>query len=185
MPTDSHRRRLGGRWLIILLSLCLGWQLAGAIAAPVPGLATAAPILSQRSGQPPSQPVDYVPPSQQQGQQLYLRTCATCHIAIPPQVLPTETWRDLLQDSSHYGVTLQLPPEPARRIIWAYLSDFSRAKSPTEERVPYRLARSRYFSVLHPDVDLPAASITLDSCITCHRAAAEFNFRAGSSPHDT
>lgn len=185
VPPRRHRRL--GRGLLLLLSLLLGWLLAGAIAsgnADNRPLVAQAQVQIQAQAQVPAAPlhtVDYVPPSQQRGQQLYLQTCATCHLAVPPEVLPSEAWRNLLQDASHYGVTLQPPRDPARGLIWSYLSTFSRAKSPLEERVPYRLSRSRYFAVLHPDVDLPQP-VALDSCQTCHRAAAAFNFRSATTP---
>ncbi|NJN30730.1 MAG: cytochrome C [Synechococcales cyanobacterium RM1_1_8] len=120
--------------------------------------------------------VDYVPEAHQLGQRLYLENCATCHIGVPPETLPSEAWRTLIQDSNHYGSEIQLPQGPSRALIWAYLRGFSRLKAEQEERVPYRLGRSRYFQAIHPNVALPS-DLSLQSCASCHIAAAQFSFR--------
>ncbi len=119
--------------------------------------------------------VDPVPVRYQLGQELYLENCASCHIALPPAVLPTQTWQQILQDSQHYGV--QLPPliNPPRLLVWQYLQTFSRPRT-KEEQTPYRLDDSRYFKALHPKVKLPRP-IEISSCVSCHSSAANYNFR--------
>ncbi len=32
------------------------------------------------------------------GEQTYLENCATCHIAIPPSILPSQTWKKILEN---------------------------------------------------------------------------------------
>ncbi len=91
--------------------------------------------------------VDVVPAEQQLGQKLYLENCSGCHIAIPPAVLPTQTWKNLLQDSQHYGATLKPLIDPPRILVWRYLSTFSRVHK-EEERTPYRINKSRFFKAL-------------------------------------
>jgi hypothetical protein len=119
--------------------------------------------------------VDPVPPRFELGQQLYLETCATCHVAVPPAVLPHQTWIALLDDTQHYGV--QIPPvlDPSRLIIWQYLEQFSRSLK-EEERVPYRIRNSRYFKILHPRVEF-TDTVRLSSCVQCHPSAPDFNYR--------
>lgn len=89
--------------------------------------------------------------------------------------MPTATWRLLLLDANHYGATLQLPRQPELGFLWNYLQAFSRPLNENEE-TPYRVARSRYFKILHPRVEFPAP-VTLNGCGSCHPGAAEFNFR--------
>lgn len=120
--------------------------------------------------------VDVVPERYQLGQELYLENCATCHIAVPPAVLPTQTWQRILQDSQHYGVNIKPLVDPSRLIVWQYLQTFSRSQA-KEEETPYRLNESRYFKALHPQVKLPRP-IELSSCVSCHPSAADFNFRS-------
>ena len=120
--------------------------------------------------------VDIVGDRYQLGQELYLENCASCHIALPPAVLPTQTWKQLLQDSEHYGV--QLPPliDPPRLLVWNYLKTFSRSITKAEQ-VPYRVDESRYFKALHPKVKLPRP-VQIGSCVSCHSSATAFNFRS-------
>jgi hypothetical protein len=120
--------------------------------------------------------VDPVPARYQLGQEIYLENCGSCHIALPPQVMPTQTWQGLLQDSEHYGIQIPLLKDPNRLMLWNYLQVFSRPVS-EEEPIPYRMAQSRYFKALHPLVNLPRPLNPI-SCATCHPQADNFNFRS-------
>lgn len=167
----SRRRKRGkspiGLFLLILLwSLAMGWGLAlvtNAQPMPIPK--------SDAIGT-----VDPVGSNYQLGQELYLENCASCHIALPPAVLPTQSWQQILQDSQHYGT--QLPPliNPPRLLVWKYLQAFSRPYN-KEEQTPYRVDESRFFKALHPQVKLPRP-IEISSCVSCHASAAEYNFRS-------
>lgn len=144
--------------LVVLCCTALGWSVARAI--DTPGLGT----------------VDPVPQNQQLGQSLYLESCAGCHIAVSPAVLPDETWRQLLQDTQHYGQQLPQLVDPPRVLIWNYLRQFSRPLA-EGETVPYRVNDSRYFKALHPRVPLPQPA-RLGSCISCHPGAGTYDFRS-------
>jgi len=123
--------------------------------------------------------VDVVPASLKIAQDLYLENCASCHIGLPPQVMPTETWRQLIQDSQHYGAQIQPLVAPNLQIVWQYIRAFSRPQS-AEEDVPYRVYQSRYFKALHPKVKLPTRA-GLTSCVSCHPGAGKYDFRSLSA----
>ncbi len=57
----------------------------------------------------------------------------SCHIAIPPTVLPTQTWRNLLEDPQHYGATLKPLVDPPRILVWR-LPPFTKDGKPTLPR---------------------------------------------------
>jgi mono/diheme cytochrome c family protein len=164
--------------LVLCWSLALGWGLAQATEPPQVK-AQVAQLTSNVENRAPAATaigtVDPVPAKYQLGQELYLENCATCHIGLPPAILPTETWRQLLQDRQHYGQQIKPLVNPSRLIVWDYLRTFSRVHD-KEEETPYRIADSRYFKALHPRVQLPR-SLTMASCASCHPAAAQFNFR--------
>jgi hypothetical protein len=162
------KRQLKGRsfgliLVILAWSLAMGWLLSFATSAqganPVSTIGT----------------VDVVPTKYQLGEELYLENCSTCHIALPPAVFPTETWKNLLQDSQHYGAQLKPLVDPPRLLVWRYLSTFSRTQLKDEE-TPYRLKDSRYFKALHPGVKL-SRPVQLGSCVSCHIDASKYNFR--------
>jgi mono/diheme cytochrome c family protein len=142
---------------LLVLSSGMGWELAQA--------ATPKTINT----------VDQVPEQYELGQELYLENCATCHIGIPPEVFPSQTWANLLTDTQHYGVEVEPLTNPYRSLIWNYMEDFSRPILQNEE-IPYRFNNSRYFRALHPKVDLPRPT-TVSSCLECHPSAEDFNFR--------
>jgi hypothetical protein len=149
----------------IILGLCLA---LGALLSQMTQPATA-------QTPTPIGTVDPVPAKLELNQTRYLENCATCHIALPPAVLPNQTWQLLLQDPEHYGVTLPLISRTDKQLIWAYLSQFSRPLREDED-TPFRLTQSRHFKALHPQVKLPRP-VTIETCATCHPKANVFNFR--------
>lgn len=152
--------------LILLWSGILGWGLAQV---------SAGQQLSQAPAASEIETTDVVPQQYQLGQKIYLESCSSCHIAPPPGVLPVETWQQLLQDPQHYGLQITPLVDPPLSLVWNYLQTFSRPQR-TEERIPYRIAESRYFKALHPRVKLPQ-SIDFATCATCHPGVAQYNFR--------
>jgi hypothetical protein len=102
----------------------------------------------------------------QLAQAQYVRSCGTCHVALPAQVLPTETWQRLLQDPNHYGQQIQPLTGVTFQLAWGYLRPNSRPLRQGEP-VPYRLAESRYFRALHLQVDFPTP-VRVSGCVDCH-----------------
>ncbi len=178
--------RLGVRLIVLGTCVLLGfmmsqtWSQVSAVDTNTPGISRKAGISSADSESimptiKAEGTVDPVPPRFELGQELYLETCAACHVGVPPAVLPYQTWIALLDDTQHYGV--QIPPvlDPSRLIIWQYLEQFSRSLR-DEERVPYRVRNSRYFKILHPRVEF-TDTVRLSSCVQCHPMAPDFNYR--------
>ncbi|MDX2216198.1 MAG: hypothetical protein SFY66_23230 [Oculatellaceae cyanobacterium bins.114] len=186
--SDRHLKRRfpqsGNRFVTPVLALVLiVWCVAlgtGLAQATEPNpiessRATPATLVAQAASSNPVGTVDVVPPAYQLGQDLYLENCASCHVGLPPQIFPTDTWRNLLQDASHYGVEINPLRAPALLLVWNYVRTFSRPSLPGEQ-LPFRIEDSRYFKALHPRVELPDR-IQIDSCTSCHPSALQFNFR--------
>ena len=170
MFTSSNRRRKRGRSPVVLFLLILLWSLAIGW-----GLALATNAQPARTASDAIGTVDPVPQRFELGQELYLENCSSCHIALPPAVLPIQTWQQVLQDSQHYGQQIPLLIDPPRLLVWNYLQAFSRPQG-KEEETPYRVDDSRYFKALHPKVKLPHP-VQISSCVSCHPSAADYNFR--------
>jgi hypothetical protein len=110
-------------------------------------------------------------------QEVYLKNCASCHTPIPAEVLPTETWQKLLEQSQqHYGQTLPSIDRISLRLMWNYLKTFSRPLLPDEPQPEY-VTNSRYFKALHPQVNLPQP-VTHKSCLICHPGAKQLDYRS-------
>ncbi|MBE9006913.1 cytochrome C [Fortiea sp. LEGE XX443] len=157
------RQSFGVLLVLLAWSLVIGWLFASATS-----VYSATPSAEVGT-------VDVIPAQYELGQELYIENCAKCHLAIPPAVLPSQTWKNLLEDSQHYGVQLKPLVDPPRILVWRYLSTFSRLQREDEE-TPYRVNKSRYFKALHPKVDLPRP-LQINSCVSCHPGAGEYNFR--------
>ncbi|MEO1619584.1 MAG: diheme cytochrome C [Cyanobacteria bacterium J06632_3] len=139
--------------------------------------------ISDSSSEPSSRygMVDPIAPQFEVGYQMYLESCATCHVALPPAVLPADTWQALLTDTAHYGLILPELPPFNQQLVLNYLLTYSRRHRPGNA-LPYRLKDSRYFDALHPNVDLPQP-LNLRSCVSCHQGASAQNYSAtGISP---
>jgi hypothetical protein len=105
----------------------------------------------------------------------YAKNCSSCHVPIPPQVFPSDTWQQLLTQPDHYGVSLKQMRGPELKLIYLYLKDYSRGLK-EKEATPFYFSESRYFKALHPKVDLPEPLDT-GSCLECHPSARQNNYR--------
>ncbi|PHV61512.1 dihem cytochrome c family protein [Cyanobacterium aponinum IPPAS B-1201] len=109
------------------------------------------------------------------GKDLYLENCSTCHIPIPPAVLPSETWQTILENpGNHYGVRIDGIVRFTQVLMWQYLQQYSRQLLKDEPR-PKFIAQSRYFFALHPDIKF-TTPVTHNTCIECHNRAIEFDY---------
>jgi Dihaem cytochrome c len=113
--------------------------------------------------------------------ELYSKNCSSCHVPIPPQVFPSDTWQQLLTQPEHYGVSLKQMRGPELKLIYLYLKDYSRGVK-EKEAVPLYFSESRYFKALHPKVDLPDPVDTA-SCLECHPSARQNNYRVLSESY--
>jgi hypothetical protein len=111
------------------------------------------------------------------GKETYLEMCSSCHIPVPAEVLPLETWRQILTTTDkHYGIAITPPPiSLSIRLAWDYLQFAARPLLKDEPR-PSLVERSRYFKALHPQVNLPEI-VSLKTCVVCHPSAQAFDYR--------
>ncbi|NEP16161.1 MAG: cytochrome C [Leptolyngbya sp. SIO4C1] len=149
-------------------------QLLAAFAAAV-SLALIGVGLSQALAASDIGTVDPVAPAYQVGQALYLERCTSCHIGVPPEVLPRETWQILLNETDHYSTVIDLLPRFDSQLIANYLHTYSRPHS-TSALLPFHVRDSAYFQALHPAVEFSRPP-TLRTCASCHAQAEAFNFR--------
>lgn len=186
----SQRSTLLLMLILVFWSITMGWGLSlmaqsspvptrlstTEFPAPSPQLAQATPAALPYDGA-----IDPVPNPLKLSESVYLENCATCHIGVPPAFLPTETWKAILLDSNHYGITIQPLLNPFRQLVWNYLLNYSRGVFAAES-VPSRVGQSRFFKALHPNVTLPQ-TVSLKGCISCHPGANQYHFRTlASSP---
>jgi hypothetical protein len=145
---------------LVCLTVISGWGLAIAVDPPAGGYRSVDPAAARF----------------QEAQALYVDTCSACHIPLPAEVLPTETWRKLLEKPEvHYGVSLNQLISVSQLMIWNYLNAYSRPLN-FDEPQPLYVAQSRYFKALHPRVELPKP-INHRSCVICHPGARQYDYQ--------
>ncbi len=147
--------------LCLSLSLSLGWGMAKALDSPNPNSMIQI-----------AQEID----AGAIGKTKYLEKCASCHLPIPAEVLPTETWQQILKKTKqHYGTSIPQMDRLSTALVWNYLRSFSRSLLPNEA-LPSLVEDSRYFKALHPQVQLPKPT-TSQTCLVCHPNGAQLDYR--------
>lgn len=156
-------------FLAFTISILLGSGMAAAIDT---GRATSTPL---KNADTAYGMVDPINSRLEASYRIYLNECATCHVALPPAVLPTQTWQILAVDSAHYGLTLSDITAFEKQLIVNYLQAYSRPHK-SSASTPFRLSNSDYFQALHPQVNLPQP-LNLRTCASCHLSATSQNYR--------
>jgi len=119
---------------------------------------------------------------------LFRRECSDCHIAYPPSMLPTLSWRNIMTTlDNHYGSDASLSDRETDEIT-AHLADNS-IDGWGIEVAPLRITETKWFRRKHhyvvpsetwdrPDVKSPA------NCPACHKQAqiGEFSERSLDMP---
>lgn len=175
-PANRRQKRRRQRSPIVRLFLLLLWSIILGIGLAHAQTASSSEAIAQVINPEPDGLVDVVPDDLALGQSLYLENCSTCHVGLPPAVMPTETWQRILIDPNHYGADITPIPEPGIYIAWNYVSLYSRPLNENES-IPFRLRSSRYFKALHPKVEF-SDRVTVRSCIACHPGAEQFDYRS-------
>ncbi len=86
VKSKSHRRLK--RQLLMVMLVIFAWSVAiGWILGFVTSAHSATPVDSIVT-------VDVIAAQYQPGQELYLENCSSCHIALPPAVSPSQTWKN-------------------------------------------------------------------------------------------
>jgi len=190
MSFKSMQAKTWGQWGRLSRWLGLGLLLLGGMAIGF-GLAIAlqtAPALAQGV-----KALDPVPPEFALRQQVYVERCGSCHVAIPPALLPRERWEELIQrPEQHFGVNLRQSHGDIRalsnidiRLMWDYIRATSR-NAQTRETPPTQVSSSRFFRALHPKIAESCRTlagincpdrITVQTCGVCHPQATDYDYR--------
>lgn len=166
--------------LLLIWGILIGFGLAIAL-QPAPVIAQGVKAL------------DPVPPEFALRQQVYVERCGSCHVAIPPALLPRERWEELLQrPEQHFGVNLRQSQSNIRalsnidiRLMWDYIRATSR-NAQDRETLPTQVSGSRFFRALHPKVAESCRTlagvncpdrITVQTCGICHPQASDYDYR--------
>jgi hypothetical protein len=116
---------------------------------------------------------------------IYKENCGGCHLAYQPELLPSKSWRKILDRfDDHHGESLELDAED-QKVIRRYLETNAAERSTAKlavnmmrslgSRTPTRITESPYIIDKHREI---SASIvkrksigSLSNCSACHRSA--------------
>jgi hypothetical protein len=109
----------------------------------------------------------------------YQQECAACHVAYPPGLLPSASWKRLMSSlPRHFGTDASLDPATVKQLdAWLQVNAGSDKKvrrdtvSPAQDRI----TRSSWFMREHDEVPpavwkLPPVK-SASNCAACHRRA--------------
>ena len=116
---------------------------------------------------------------------IYIDQCGACHFAYQPGLLPSESWKKILEDpEDHFGETLDLDAD-TREEIYVYLTSNAANTSSSklsqkimrclDGQTPLRITDIPYIRKEHHEigqsvVNRPSVG-SLSNCIACHRNA--------------
>jgi mono/diheme cytochrome c family protein len=108
----------------------------------------------------------------------YQQECASCHVAYPPGLLPSSSWKRLIEGlPKHFGTDASVDAATARELstwLQAHSAD-TRRRDATTPPSEDRITRSSWFVHEHDEVapatwKLPAVK-SPSNCAACHRGA--------------
>lgn len=99
----------------------------------------------------------------------YQAECGSCHVAYPPQLLPSASWRQLMARlDRHFGSDASLDAK-AHEEIGRYLAAHAGRRAAPAGAEP-RITETRWFRKEHGAVKNPA------DCVRCHAGAEGGNY---------
>lgn len=100
----------------------------------------------------------------------YRTECGSCHVAYPPQLLPAESWRKLMERlDRHFGSDASLDARTSGE-IGRFLAANAGRRDPPPGAEP-RITETRWFRKEHAG-EIPAGRNPAD-CLACHKGAEE------------
>lgn len=106
---------------------------------------------------------------------LYVRECASCHVAYPPELLTQTGWKQVMARlDRHYGVDASLDKKTGEELA-AFLTNRASTRdkhAPSEATA--RLTRSNWF--VHEHREAAPSKTSFSDCAACHRGAAAGDF---------
>lgn len=122
---------------------------------------------------------------------VYRDECGACHMAYPPGLLPSASWRAIMDGlGDHFGENAELPADRAAHIT-AYLERHASERGDpmkhdrllrgAKEQAPLRITALPFFKAEHDDiprrmVDNNPKVRTFSRCEACHRDAETGRF---------
>jgi hypothetical protein len=110
--------------------------------------------------------------------------CGGCHVAYPPQMLPTRSWRALMSNlDNHFGTDASLDPQTAADISAFLERNAGRERTPATQPV-LRITETSWFVAEHDEVPARVWKNTNvgshSNCGACHANANQGSYGEGS-----
>ena len=115
----------------------------------------------------------------------YAQECAACHVAYLPGMLPSDSWRRLLNDlPRHYGTDASLDPATVKQLATWLSANGGTYKRVRETPLEDRITKSTWFIRKHDEVPAavwqrPAVK-SAANCTACHTQATQGDFNEHS-----
>lgn len=124
---------------------------------------------------------------------LYQEECGSCHMAYPPGLLPSVSWRKMMENlEDHFGDNAQLDEDVSQQLTEFLVANsannsnyrrsraFAYGSGDPDKMIPLRITDLPYFRHEHNEIPrrvLKRAGIaSLSECNACHRNAEKGSF---------
>jgi mono/diheme cytochrome c family protein len=115
----------------------------------------------------------------------YRQECAACHVAFAPGMLPSDSWRRLLNNlPRHFGTDASLDAATARELATWLSTNAGTYRGVREAPAEDRITKSAWFVRKHDEVPADAwkraAVKSAANCTACHGRASQGDFNEHS-----
>lgn len=105
--------------------------------------------------------------------------CGSCHVPYPPQLLPAQSWRAIMNGlDRHFGTDASVDAKTRDEIASFLDRNAGTNRHASAEPAPLRITQTRWFLHEHSEIPdrLRSGYKTLSDCAQCHRNAASGDF---------
>ena len=111
--------------------------------------------------------------------------CSACHVAYPPRLLPSASWRAVMSGlDKHFGSDASLDPATAKEIGTFLYENAGRRQQTTSGKPVLRITETRWFRHEHDEIPSRvwhnAKVKSPANCAACHTQTERGNYSEGN-----
>ncbi len=120
---------------------------------------------------------------------IYYSECAECHVAFPPDLLPSNSWKKIMVDlHEHFGSNAQVDDQIRRQIEDYLLSNSGATLGVKKDGSDLRITQTLWFNRMHGKSKRYFDNSCVGSgsnCAVCHSHATDGRFDENKIPANT
>ena len=120
---------------------------------------------------------------------IYYSECAECHVAFPPDLLPSNSWKKIMDDlHEHFGSNAQVDDQIRKQIEGYLLANSGATLGVKKDGSDLRITQTLWFNRMHGKSKRYFDNLSVGSgsnCAVCHSHATDGRFDENKIPANT